>query len=400
MKSEFLSILEERGFIHQASDVAALDALMARRRIAAYVGFDCTGPSLHVGSLVPIMMLRHLQRCGHTPIVLIGGGTTKVGDPSGKTETRQLLSDKDIAANIRGIRKNFDAFLTFGKKPGEARLLNNDAWLSKLDYIPFLRDIGRHFTVNKMLAMESVKLRLEREQPLTFLEFNYMVIQAYDFLELYRRERCVLQLGGSDQWGNIVNGADLIRRLLGKEAFGLTGPLVTTSDGEKMGKTAKGAVWLSPKPLSDFDYWQFWRNTQDPDVGKFLRLFTELPMPEIRRLERLEGQELNEAKIALANAATALCRGQKAAEMAGAAVSSPGALPVITIRNDRAPAANTEYLVAAGICESKNQARQLILQGGIQFDEKIITNPIGKDFSFSVTVVRKGKKHLYRVKIG
>jgi tyrosyl-tRNA synthetase len=407
VKSDFLAILKERGFIHQATDLERLDALMASRKFTAYVGFDCTGTSLHVGSLIPIMMLRHLQKCGHTPIVLIGGGTTKVGDPSGKTETRQLLSDKEIAANIKGIRQNFDAFLRFGKKPGEARLLNNDAWLAKLAYIPFLRDIGRHFTVNKMLALESVKLRLEREQPLTFLEFNYMVIQAYDFLELYRREKCLLQMGGSDQWGNIVNGADLIRRVEGKEAFGLTGPLVTTADGEKMGKTAKGAVWLSPDRVSDYDYWQHWRNTRDEDIGRFLRLFTELPLKEIALLERLKGEEMNEAKAVLATEATTLCRGRKAAAKAvisakAAFGKGTGEVPTLTIpRRDLAGLhSNIDFLAAAGACASKSEARRLIQQGGVRFEGKRISDPLGRDFNPGGTRVQIGKKRHFLIKAG
>src|SRR3954453_13802663 len=277
-RSSLLRVLDERGFIHQATDAAALDALAERETVTAYIGFDATAPSLHVGNLVSIMLLRRLQQSGHKPIVLMGGGTTKVGDPSGKDEARKLLTHETIEANIAPIRRCFERFLTFGDGPTDAILVNNDEWLSKLEYIPFLRDVGRHFTINRMLTFDSVKLRLDREQPLTLLEFNYMILQAYDFLELSRRSGCRLQMGGSDQWGNIVNGIELARRVDGSELFGVTTPLLTTADGAKMGKTAQGAVWLDGELLSPYDYWQFWRNTQDADVGKFLRLFTDLPL--------------------------------------------------------------------------------------------------------------------------
>src|SRR3990170_4400625 len=295
-KSSLLRLLDERGYIHQVTDAAALDALAEKETAPAYMGFDATAPSLHVGSLVQIMLLRRLQQAGHKPVVLMGGGTTKVGDPTGKDEARKLLSDEDIAANIAGIRKVFERFLTFGDGPTDAVMVNNDDWLSKLEYLPFLREVGRHFSINRMLTFDSVQLRLEREQSLSFLEFNYMIMQAYDFLELSRREGCRLQMGGSDQWGNIVNGVELCRRADGTEVFAVTTPLVTTADGSKMGKTERGAVWLNEDLLSPYDYWQFWRNCDDGDVAKFLRLFTDMPLDEIARLERLQAAEINQAK--------------------------------------------------------------------------------------------------------
>ena len=305
-RSDLLKLLNERGYIHQLTDAEGLDALASREIVTGYVGFDATAPSLHVGSLVQIMLLRRLQQAGHRPIVLMGGGTTKVGDPTGKDEARRLLTDEDIAANIAGIRKVFERFLTFGDGPTDAIMVDNSEWLDELAYIPFLREVGRHFTINRMLTFDSVQLRLEREQPLTFLEFNYMILQAYDFLELSRRYGLRLQMGGSDQWGNIVNGIDLARRIDGTEVFGVTTPLITNPDGSKMGKTAQGAVWLNADMLSPYDYWQFWRNTDDANVGAFLRRFTDLPIAEILRLEALEGAGINEAKIALANAATTM----------------------------------------------------------------------------------------------
>jgi len=314
--STLLRSLDERGYIHQATDAAALDALAEREIIPAYIGFDATAPSLHVGSLVQIMMLRRLQQAGHKPVVLMGGGTTKVGDPSGKDETRKLLTSDDIAANIAGIKGVFERFLTFGDGPTDAVLVDNADWLDKLNYVEFLRDVGRHFTINRMLTFDSVKLRLDREQPLTFLEFNYMILQAYDFAELSRRAGVRLQMGGSDQWGNIVNGLELGRRMDGAELYGLTTPLITTADGGKMGKTAAGAVWLNADRVSPYDYWQFWRNTQDGDVVRFLKLFTDLPLDEIAKLCALEGAGINQAKIALATAATALLHGDGAARAA------------------------------------------------------------------------------------
>ena len=317
--SAFLQTLEARGYIHQVTDAAALDAAAVKGVVTAYVGYDCTAPSLHIGNLVSIMMLRHLQQTGHRPIVLMGGGTTKVGDPSGKDEGRQLLDEARIAENMASIKRVFQRFLSFDDGPTGAIMVNNDEWLSQLMYIPFLRDIGRHFSVNRMLSFDSVKLRLDREQPLSFIEFNYMILQAYDFLELSRRIGCSLQMGGSDQWGNIVNGTDLIRRVDGGEAFGLTTPLITRADGAKMGKTAAGAVWLNEDALPAFDYWQFWRNTHDADVAKFMKLFTDLPLEQI---EAAVAGDINAAKVLLATEATALCRGREAAEAAAATAAA------------------------------------------------------------------------------
>src|SRR4051812_22718645 len=301
--SDLLRSLDERGYIHQVTDAAGLDALAQQQVVPGYIGFDATAPSLHVGSLVQIMMLRRMQQAGHKPIVLMGGGTTKIGDPSGKDESRKMLSHDDIQANVASIRRSFEHFLTFGDGPSDAILVDNADWLDALAYIPFLRDVGPHFTINRMLTFDSVRLRLEREQPLTFLEFNYMILQAYDFLELSRRVACRLQLGGSDQWGNIVNGIELTRRIDGTELFGVTSPLITTADGAKMGKTAAGAVWLNADLLSPYDYWQFWRNTADADVGRFLKLFTDLSLEDIGRLESLQGADINQAKIILATEA-------------------------------------------------------------------------------------------------
>src|ERR1700760_1882443 len=312
-KSDFLRTLSARGYIHQITHPVELDGAAKAGVLVGYIGFDATAPSLHVGSMIQIMMLRRLQQAGGKPIVVMGGGTTKVGDPSGKDESRKLLTDADIAANLAGIKTVFEKFLTFGSGPTDAIMVDNDEWLSKLGYVEFLREYGPHFTITRMLAFDSVKLRLEREQPLTFLEFNYMLMQATDFLELNRRYGCVLQLGGSDQWGNIVNGVELIRRVDGKEAFGLTTPLLSTASGAKMGKTAAGAVWLNADMRSPYDYWQFWRNTEDADVGRFMRLFTDLPLDEIARLEALGGAEINEAKKLLATEATRLAHGADAA---------------------------------------------------------------------------------------
>src|SRR3954466_920655 len=312
--SSLLRLLDERGYIHQLTDAGGLDALASKSVVPGYIGFDATAPSLHVGNLVSIMLLRRLQQAGHKPIVVMGGGTTKIGDPSGKDESRKLLSEETIAANIASIRKSFERFLSFGNGAIDAILVNNADWLDALDYIPFLRDVGPHFTINRMLTFDSVKLRLDREQPLTFLEFNYMILQACDFLELSRRAGCRLQVGGSDQWGNIVNGIELTRRIEGTQLYGVTTPLLTTADGAKMGKTAAGAVWLNPDMLSPYDYWQFWRNAHDRDVGRFLRLFTDLPLDEIARLEALEGSEINTAKKILADEATSLAHGSDAAQ--------------------------------------------------------------------------------------
>jgi tyrosyl-tRNA synthetase len=315
-KSAFLAAAEERGYLHQCTDREALDAALAQGPLTAYIGFDCTADSLHVGSLLQIMLLRLWQKTGNKPIVLMGGGTTKVGDPSGKDESRKLLTDAEIDANMAGIRRVFDKFLTFGDGKTDAVMTNNALWLDTISYIPFLRDFGRHFSVNRMLSQDSVKLRLDREQPLTFLEFNYMVLQAYDFVELNRRYRCNVQMGGSDQWGNIITGVELGRRVDNSALFGVTSPLITTASGAKMGKTAAGAIWLNAERLSAYDYWQFWRNTEDADVGRFMKIFTDLPLAEIARLEKLQGSEINEAKIVLANEATALCHGKEAADAA------------------------------------------------------------------------------------
>src|ERR1700746_4006215 len=315
-KSDFLNVLAARGFIHQVSEPDALDALAREKAITAYIGFDCTAAAVHVGSLLPIMLLYWLQQTGHRPIALMGGGTTRVGDPSGKDESRRLLTDEAINENLKGIRAIFDKFLKFENAGGNAIMANNADWLNTLNYIDFLRDVGRHFSINRMLSFDSVKLRLERQQELSFLEFNYMILQAYDFVELNRRYGCVLQMGGSDQWGNIVNGIDLGRRLEGAQLFAVTSPLITTASGAKMGKTAAGAVWLNADMVSPYDYWQYWRNTEDGDVVRFLKLFTVLPLDEIARLATLKGNEINEAKKVLATEATALVHGRAAAEQA------------------------------------------------------------------------------------
>jgi tyrosyl-tRNA synthetase len=377
-RSSLLRTLEARGFIHQITDPEALDAAAVAGPITAYVGFDCTARSLHVGNLVSIMLLYWLQQTGHRPIVLIGGGTTKVGDPTGKDDVRKMLSDADIATNIAGIRTVFDRLLRFGEGASDAVLVNNDDWLSQLAYIPFLREVGRHFSVNRMLTMDSVKLRLEREQPLSFIEFNYMVLQGYDFVELFRRFGCTLQLGGSDQWGNIIQGVELGRRMANATLFGLTTPLITKSDGSKMGKTASGAVWLNEAELPAWDYWQFWRNTPDADVGRFLRLFTTLPLDEIARLEARDGAGINEAKKVLATEATALVRGRTAAEQAlataqatfeaGAAGSDLPTMPFI------AGELLADALVRLGFAASKSEARRLIQQGGAKVNDMAATD--------------------------
>ena len=386
-KSDFLRDILARGFMHQCTDLDALDAAAAKGVVTAYIGYDCTGPSLHVGHMVSIMMLRRMQQTGHKPIVLMGGGTTKVGDPSGKDEARQLLSDEQIAANMASIRASFENYLTFGDGPNDAVMVNNDDWLSTLAYIPFLRDFGRHFSVNRMLSMDSVKLRLEREQPLSFLEFNYMILQAYDFVELHRRYGCILQMGGSDQWGNIVNGVDLGRRVADAQLFGLTTPLITTASGAKMGKTASGAVWLNPDMRSPWDYWQFWRNTEDADVGRFLRLFTDLPLDEVARLERLEGAEINEAKKILANEATALCHGRAAAQEAAETArktfeegTTGDALPVTQIAAPRLAEGILLYeaMREAGLAASNGEARRLIKGGGARVNDTAISDEAHK----------------------
>jgi tyrosyl-tRNA synthetase len=374
-KSDFLRSLSERGFIHQITDAEGLDARAQSGVISAYIGFDATADSLHIGNLVQIMLLRRLQQAGHRPIVLMGGGTTKIGDPSGRDETRQLLTEEQIDANISGIRATFARFLDFGAGPSGAIMANNDDWLKGLQYIDFLRDVGRHFTINRMLTMDSVKLRLEREQPLTFLEFNYMIMQGYDFVELFKRYSCTLQMGGSDQWGNIVQGVELGRRMSEAQLYGLTSPLMTTSSGAKMGKTASGAVWLNPKRLAPYDYWQFWRNTEDGDVGRFLRLFTDLPLQEIARLEQLKDAEINVAKELLATEATRLCHGEASAAEAAATASRAFAgdaaegLPTFTL-NTGEPALIIDVAIALGMAASKSEARRLIEQGGMRLNDR------------------------------
>lgn len=374
-QSDLLNLLDQRGYIHQLTDASGLDALAARQIVPGYIGFDATAPSLHVGNLVSVMLLRRLQQAGHKPIVIMGGGTTKVGDPSGKDEVRKLIDADGIAGNIASIRSVFERFLTFGDGPSDAILVNNDDWLGQLGYIDFLRDVGRHFTINRMLTFDSVKLRLDREQPLTFLEFNYMILQAYDFLELSRRHGCRLQLGGSDQWGNIVNGIELARRIDGTEVYGVTTPLITKADGSKMGKSVAGAIWLNEAQLSNFDYWQFWRNTDDRDVGRFLRLFTDLPLDEIARLEALDGAEINEAKKRLANAATALCRGREAAHAAEDTArktfeeGAMGAdLPTVKVEGGRI--ALIAALREAGLVASGGEAKRKIAEGAVRIDDE------------------------------
>ncbi len=382
-RSSLLRLLDERGYIHQATDAAALDALAEKETISAYIGFDATAPSLHVGSLVQIMMLRRLQQAGHKPVVLMGGGTTKVGDPSGKDEARQLLTAEQINANIASIRRVFERLLTFAPKgqeggPTDAILLDNADWLDGLAYVPFLREVGRHFTINRMLTFDSVKLRLDREQPLTFLEFNYMILQAYDFLELSRRAGVRLQMGGSDQWGNIVNGIDLGRRIDGTELYGLTTPLITTADGAKMGKTAQGAVWLNQEQLSPYDYWQFWRNTADADVGRFLKLFTDLPLDQVKLLEALQGADINQAKIALATAATAILHGEDAARAAADTAKTTfegGAgenLPTLKVGDGMMV---VQALTQLGFTASNGEAKRKIAEGAVRLNDALVTDP-------------------------
>lgn len=372
-RSDLLKLLDDRGYLHQLTDDAGLDALAAGTIIAGYIGFDATAPSLHVGNLVSIMLLRRLQQAGHKPIVIMGGGTTKIGDPSGKDEVRKLLDTDGINANIASIRRIFERFLQFGDGPTDAIMVNNADWLDGLGYIDLLQTVGRHFTINRMLTFDSVRLRLEREQPLTLLEFNYMVLQAYDFLELSRRYGCRLQMGGSDQWGNIVNGIELARRIDGAELFGVTTPLITKADGSKMGKSVSGAVWLHEDQLPHYDYWQFWRNTDDRDVGRFLRLFTDIPLDEIKRLEALQGNEINEAKKVLADAATAMCRNpeaaQEAARTAEATFNGSGfgdELPTLAIESQSI--AVVDALVALNFASSRGDAKRLIKGGGARLD--------------------------------
>ena len=377
-KSEFINILTERGYLHQSSHPDELDEVAAKRCIPAYIGFDCTANSLHVGSLIQIMMLRILQKTGHKPIVLMGGGTTKIGDPSGKDSQRPLLSDQDIETNKQGIKRIFENYLTFGNGATDAVMVDNAEWLDQLGYINFLRNYGVHFSVNRMLSMDSVKLRLEREQPLSFLEFNYAILQAYDFMELRRRYGCLLQMGGSDQWGNIVTGIDLTRRVDGQSVYGLTSPLITTASGAKMGKSAQGAIWLNDDHLPVWDFWQYWRNTEDNDVGRFLRLFTELPLDEIARLEALEGQEINEAKIILANEVTGLCHSPeqaieaaKTAKQAFAEGMMASGLPQF---DTALPLSMIDALKLCGFAASNGEARRLIRGGGARVNDQGISD--------------------------
>lgn len=378
IRSPFLKTVIERGYVHQCTDVAGLDEALCNGVVPAYIGFDATADSLHVGSLIQIMMLRWLQKCGHKPVVLMGGGTTRIGDPTGRDEARKMLTDEQINANIAGIRKVFAKYLTFGDGPTDAVMVNNADWLDNLNYIAFLRDYGVHFTINRMLTFDSVKLRLDREQPMTFLEFNYMILQGYDFLELSRRDSVRLQMGGSDQWGNIINGIELTRRCSGKEVFGLTSPLLTTASGAKMGKSANGAVWLNEEKLSAYEFWQFWRNADDADVGRFLRLYTEMPEAEIQALEKLEGAAINDAKKVLADAVTTLCHGAEAAAHARRTAEETfekgGAgddLPTFDV-----PAADLadgvaviDLLVTTGLAASKGEARRLVRGGGIRLND-------------------------------
>jgi len=382
-KSDFLHVLASRGFIHQISEPEALDTRALNAKVTAYIGFDCTAASLHVGSLLPIMMLYWMQQTGHRPIALMGGGTTRVGDPSGKDESRKILTDDDINRNLAGIRGVFEKFLKFGDGPGDAIMANNADWLNSLNYVDFLRDVGRHFSVNRMLSFDSVKLRLERQQELSFLEFNYMILQAYDFVELHKRTGCILQMGGSDQWGNIVNGIDLGRRMANAQLFALTSPLITTSSGAKMGKTAAGAVWLNADLLSPYDYWQYWRNTEDGDVGRFLKLFTVLPLDEIERLAALKGQEVNEAKKVLASEATALVHGRAAADNAAETARrtfEEGALaetlPTVDIARAELEAGLgvLAAFVKANLVASNGEARRQIKNGGLRVNDDAVTD--------------------------
>jgi len=382
-RSDFLRLLAARGQLHQCTDAAGLDALMQKETVSGYIGFDCTGPSLHVGNLVQIMTLRRLQQAGHKPIVVMGGGTTQVGDPSGKDETRTLLTHEQIDANKKSILRTFERFLKFGRGSSDAVMVDNAEWLEGLGYIPFLREIGRHFSINRMLTMDSVKLRLERDQPLTFLEFNYMLLQAYDFLELYRRHGCRLQCGGSDQWGNIVMGIELARRVATAELYGVTSPLITTSSGAKMGKTNTGAVWLNAEQLSPYDYWQYWRNTEDADVGRFLRLFTDLAEDEIKRLEKLKGEDLNEAKKILATEATALAHGReaaaKAADTSRRTFEEGGlaeGLPTFEIPRAKLAAGLpvTNLVHMTGLTASASEARRHIEGGGMRLNDTPVTD--------------------------
>ncbi|MGB6085012.1 tyrosine--tRNA ligase [Parvibaculum sp.] len=406
-KSDFLRELEIRGFIHQTSDAAALDEIAATRVLTAYIGYDCTAPSLHVGHLMQIMMLRWLQKTGGKPIALMGGGTTRIGDPSFRDEARPLLTDEQIDSNLAGIKAVFSKFLTFGEGKNDAVMVNNRDWLDELKYIDFLRDYGRHFSVNRMLSFDSVKMRLEREQNLSFLEFNYMILQAYDFVELNRKYGCELQMGGSDQWGNIVNGIELARRTSGAQVFGLTSPLLTTSSGAKMGKTASGAVWLNADMLSPYDYWQYWRNVEDADITRFLKLFTELSLDEIERLGKLGGAEINEAKKVLATEATAMVHGraeaEKAAEAARAAFEEGAIsadLPTVETDQLGGGLGVLSALVQAGLCASTSDARRQIKGGAVRVndqqisDEKMVLTPANLTSEGVVKLSLGKKKHV------
>jgi tyrosyl-tRNA synthetase len=382
-KSDFLNVLAARGFIHQVSEPEALDALAASSRITGYIGYDCTAPSLHIGHLLPTMVLYWMQQTGHRPITLMGGGTTRVGDPSGKDETRKILTEEDINRNLAGMRQTFGKLLTFGSGPGDAMMANNADWLSTLNYIDFLRDVGRHFSVNRMLSFDSVKLRIDRQQELSFLEFNYMILQAYDFVELHKRHGCVLQMGGSDQWGNIVNGIDLGRRMRNAQLFALTNPLITTSSGAKMGKTVAGAVWLNADMLSPYDYWQFWRNTEDGDVARFLKLFTVMPLDEVGRLAELKGQEINEAKKVLATEATAMVHGRAAADEAAETArrtfedgTLADTLPTIEVPRHELESGLgvVAGFVRAQLVASNGEARRQIKGGGLKVNDKTVTD--------------------------
>ncbi len=377
-KSEFLHVMQTRGFLQDCTDLEGLDERLLEGVVPAYIGFDATAKSLHIGSLIQIMMLRWLQKTGHQPLVLMGGGTTKVGDPSFRADERPLLTEDQIDANIAGIKQVFSAYVTFGDGTSDAKMLNNAEWLDNLNYLEFLRDVGRHFSVNRMLSFESVKSRLDRDQSLSFLEFNYMILQAYDFMELNRRYGCSLQLGGSDQWGNIVNGIDLTRRILKGEVYGLTSPLLTTSDGKKMGKTADGAVWLNPEMRSSYEFWQFWRNTSDADVGRFLKLYTELPLDECERLGALQGSEINDAKVRLANEITKLAHGAdaaSAAESTAREVFEKGGvgddLPTVTLKAADVGEAISivQLLVKSGLAGSGKEAKRLIADGGAKLND-------------------------------
>jgi tyrosyl-tRNA synthetase len=377
-KSDLLRLLDARGYIHQTTDAPALDALASKEIVPGYIGFDATAPSLHVGNLVSIMLLRRLQQAGHKPVVVMGGGTTRIGDPTGKDEVRKMLTDDTIEANILSIRTAFEKFLTFGDGPTDAVMVNNHDWLGQLGYIELLQQVGTHFTINRMLTFDSVRLRLEREQPMTFLEFNYMILQGYDFRHLSKTMGVRLQMGGSDQWGNIINGMELARRMDGAEVFGLTTPLITKADGSKMGKSVSGAIWLNREQLPDYDYWQFWRNTDDRDVGRFLRLFTDISLDEIARLESLGGSEINTAKIALANAATELCRGSDAAILAAETArktfeegASGGDLPSFDASGEISV---IDALVALNFVTSKKEARRMIQGGGARVEGDAVTD--------------------------